>query len=233
MNIRAVVFDAVGTVMYPSPPMANVYQDAIAKHCGMQLDVERIRQTVNSALSQRGLSPDLTTDESREHQFWQDVIKELCGDHEARQACFDDLYNRFQHPESWSCFEDVPECINRLLADDVTMAIASNFDSRLHPVLDGLAPLSPIPHRFVSSEIGWRKPAQHFFQHVCDQLQLHPASILFVGDGLTNDVLGAHQAGCRSVWIRRGKAAAKSAPAGTLVVTSLTTIPSIAQENQL
>ena len=97
--IRAVVFDAVWTVIYPSPGITEVYQQAFARHCNLRLSAVHIRNTLNSALSRRSRDSDLRTDELSEHNFWYELISRLCGDHPGRQACFDDLYEGFQRPD--------------------------------------------------------------------------------------------------------------------------------------
>ncbi len=227
MSMRAVVFDAVGTVMYPFPSVAELYQASIADHCGLQLPTDEIRQTINSALQQRSQEDSLRTDESTEFRFWNALIFQLCAGHPGQQACFDDLYDRFQQSHHWRCFSDVAECLRQLQDSGVTTAIASNFDHRLHSVLDGLPPLSGIPHRFVSSEIGWRKPAQEFFVHVCDQLGAATEEVLFVGDDRRNDVAGAQSAGCRIAWIPRRDGAETTGLNGVRVLSSLTEVPEL------
>ncbi|MCH2200728.1 MAG: HAD family hydrolase [Fuerstiella sp.] len=220
--IRAVVFDAVWTVIYPRPGITEVYQQAVARHCNLQLSAVHIQNALDSALSQRSRDSDLRTDELSEHNFWSQLIDRLCGDHPGRHACFDDLYEGFQRPDRWRCYEDAADSIDGLKEAGITMAIASNFDQRLHMVLDGHDPLSSIPHRFVSSEIGWRKPAHLFFEHVCRHLNERPESVLFVGDDLQNDVLGAQRAGCQSAWIRRKPGGSEPIPAGTIAIEKLT-----------
>lgn len=225
MNIRFVVFDAVGTVMYPTPGVADTYQAAMVRHCGLELPADQIRDAVNSALRQRSEEDSLRTDEAAEYQFWHQLIDQLCAGHSGQQACFEDLYSRFQQPDSWKCFDDVAACLAELRAAELGIAIASNFDQRLHRVLDGLPPLSEIDHRFVSSEIGWRKPAEPFFDHVCERLNASPDEVLFVGDDLQNDVFGARRAGCATAWIRRNLADKEPVPDGTLALSALTEIP--------
>ena len=227
--IRAVVFDAVWTVMYPSPGVAEVYQSAVARHCNLQLPTDHIRDVVDLAIRKRSTDDGLRTDESTEYRFWNQLVQSLCGDHPGRQACFEDLYHCFQRPENWRCFHDVADSIDGLQRAGVTTAIASNFDQRLHRVLDGLAPISAVPYRFISSEIGWRKPAQSFFRHVCRHLNEDPGNVLFVGDDLKNDVLGARRAGCQSAWIRRGGDCkiSQPAPVDTILLTELTHLPAL------
>ncbi len=227
--IRAVVFDAVGTVMNPSPPVADVYKAALAQHCQIHQSGKEIGNVVRQALNQRSEEPSLQTDEGAEREFWWQLIQGLCGEHPQFEACFDDLHAQFGEPSNWACFDDVADCIQSLRAHGQTIAIASNFDSRLHSVLNGLIPLADVDQRFVSSQIGFRKPAKEFFEAVCNQLSVQPDQVLFVGDDLRNDVIGASRAGCHSAWICRQPNVPNGVPADSTWISSLRQVTEVVQ----
>ena len=54
-----------------------------------------------------------------------------------------------------------------------------------------------------SSGIPYRKPHPSIFQLAINHFQLAPYEILFVGDSLSLDILGAHQVGMKTAWINR------------------------------
>src|SRR5262249_42098969 len=54
---------------------------------------------------------------------------------------------------------------------------------------------------FASHEIGLRKPERAAFEHVCSELGLAPASILFFDD-LPENVHGARAAGLEAILVR-------------------------------
>ncbi len=54
-----------------------------------------------------------------------------------------------------------------------------------------------------SEEAGCTKPDRRIFALALAQGQSHPAETVFVGDSWRTDVLGAQQAGIRSVWFNR------------------------------
>ncbi len=63
----------------------------------------------------------------------------------------------------------------------------------------------------VSGEIGIGKPDPRVFRHALKKLDLPTESVLMVGDSLGSDIVGAHSAGMRSIWVNRdGKASDKS-----------------------
>lgn len=221
--VQAVVFDAVGTVMYPAPSVADAYRDAIERHFGVRINLQHIRDTTRTALQQRSATPDLKTDEAAERDFWAQLVHQLCpvNDPAKATACFEDLFDHFARPSSWECFPEVRSVVPQLQAAELGLAIASNFDRRLNTVCDGLPPLKEISHRFISSVVGCRKPAPEFFSAVCSGLQVQPQNVLFVGDDLINDVQGALQAGMQAAWVAR-QANTEAPPKHCHVLSTLT-----------
>jgi HAD superfamily hydrolase (TIGR01549 family) len=95
------------------------------------------------------------------------------------------------------------------------LGIASNFDCRLHGLVEKMTELRPITHLLISSEIGWRKPAPEFFAAMCRQAGSPPEHVLYVGDDPVNDYEGAKAAGVRVVMLDSGGRA--NAPARTCI----------------
>jgi putative hydrolase of the HAD superfamily len=67
---------------------------------------------------------------------------------------------------------------------------------RLHDVTDCIV---------VSADHGADKPEPSIFLAAAQRLGVSPESILFVGDHVENDVLGAQAVGMHAAWIRRGR----------------------------
>ena len=220
-DIQAVVFDAVGTVMFPVPTVADAYRVAIAEHCRYEIAADVVKAAVTEGLKSRSADGDLATNEQAEREFWADLIRQLCPCSEGFQACFYTLFEHFAKPTSWKCFPDVAELLSGLAKLDLKLAIASNFDSRLNTVCDGLGDLAGISCRIISSQVGFRKPAPEFFSAVVDILNIPAENILLVGDDLINDVQGAVNAGFQSAWICRSPSKDINVPDGVLMLTDL------------
>lgn len=189
--------------MYPSPSVATVYQTAIARHCGIDVEPELVRSTIGHALRGRSNSADLTTSEEAERSFWAGLIHSLCPSQDGFQSCFDELFEHFGSSDNWKCFPDVGGIVERLQEHGVKVAIASNFDNRLNSVCDGLADLQFVDCRIVSSLVGYRKPAPQFFDAVVAQLGVDTQNILMVGDDVVNDIRGALKSGLQAALIDR------------------------------
>ena len=203
-NIRAVIFDAVGTLIHPVEPVADSYCRVIERHVGRQLNRQDVQKVVRDELRGRSAGPDeadLATSEADELRFWQHLVHQLCPSPDHSQACFDELFAYFAAPDAWRCFDDSVDVLNVLNRRDLQLAVGSNFDLRLHDVCDALMPIFGLTQRIVSSEIGWRKPARQFFLAAAAQLGCQPGQILMVGDDFQNDVVGAIRAGCQAVWL--------------------------------
>ena len=203
--IRAVAFDAVGTLIYAMPSVSDIYCRLLGQLSGQAVDAERVQSVLSQRLSERSIDVDLRTSEVCEREFWFELVAELVPDRNRRLVCFDALYRHFAESAHWRCYDDVEACFASLRAQNLQIVMASNFDERLHTVCAGLHELKSVSNCIVSSEVGWRKPALQFFDIVCQRTQCAPEEILFVGDDPLNDIQGAIAAGMSAAWIdRRG-----------------------------
>jgi putative hydrolase of the HAD superfamily len=196
-DIKAIFFDAVGTLIHPDPPAAKVYAQVGRRH-GSRLDLTTIRQRFADAFARQeelDLAGGLQTSEEGEYRRWRQIVAEVLDDVRDGAACFEELYRHFSLPGAWRCEEGVAEVADTLARRGLLLGIASNYDHRLRTVLAGLPQLRVFSHVVISSEVGWRKPARQFFDAACALLHLPARQVLFVGDDFINDYQGAEQAG--------------------------------------
>ncbi len=217
---RCIAFDAVGTLITPVPPPGEVYFQAACR-AGSRLTAGEIATRFklafrNSELAdaKAGEELRLLTSETRERERWTQIVAEVIDDIADTTACFEELFAHFARPQAWRCFDEVPELLARLQSDGYSVAIASNFDRRLHDVCSGFPTLEAIQTRVISSEVGHRKPGRKFFDALVAQAGCDPANVLMVGDDRANDFEGARSAGLGAVLInrRRQPRAGRSAP---------------------
>jgi putative hydrolase of the HAD superfamily len=204
---RCIAFDAVGTLIEPVPPASHVYYQA-AQRFGSRLAPDDIARRFKQAFHQSEQGDGTAagghvTSEDRERKRWREIVSRVIDDIPSPAACFLELFEHFARPGSWSVFPDVAATLARLEASGYRLAIASNFDRRLHAVCDGLAPLDRLGLRIISSEVGHRKPSAGFFKALADQAACSPEEILMIGDDQTNDVDGARKAGLHAVRLNR------------------------------
>jgi len=200
--LRAVLFDAVGTLIYPEPPVAVVYADVGRRH-GVSFAPDEIAVRFHEAL--RKHAPAHRTSESTEHRRWSRVVAEVFVEMRDTSALFDELWRHFADHRHWRVYDDVPEAWRELEGRGLILGIASNFDDRLRAIVARLPPLHAARELHVSSRLGFAKPHPGFFQAIAESLQLHPGQLLLVGDDRNLDFHAARRVGWHSLLLRRDK----------------------------
>ena len=185
-GIRAVFFDAVGTLIHPEPPVAEVYQ-AVGRRHGSRLDVGGVAARFARAFAaeeQADCRSGQRTDEERERRRWQAIVAAVLDDVDDPSGCFRELHEHFGRPAAWACPAGTTEALHDLAVRGYVLGVASNFDRRLRSVAGGLAPLRAVRHLVISSEIGYRKPAAPFFEEVCQRARCLCRLDALVGKGV-------------------------------------------------
>lgn len=197
---RAVFFDAVGTVLHPHPGAPAIYAEAAARY-GLAADsgviLTRFREAfrIEEAADERA---NWVTSEERELARWKAIVRATLPG--APDECFGELYYHFARPEAWRVPDDAPALFDHLTGRGLRLGLASNYDSRLEPVLAGRPELTPLAEMVVvSSRVGVRKPGAGFFERLTELAGCRPDEVVLVGDDYENDYLGATAAGMRAV----------------------------------
>jgi putative hydrolase of the HAD superfamily len=202
-HIRCVLFDAVGTLIYPDPPVTRVYVDE-ARRFGSALTDDEIAARFRAALS-RHSSGGGPTSETNEQARWSrivaDTLSDLSADHS--EQIFERLWNHFGRSEHWRLYEDVEPTLAALRGRGFELGIASNFDRRLLNIVSGNSVLAACVYVFMSSEVGYSKPSLDFFRSLERRLGLRADELALVGDDEINDVQGAAEAGWMAIRLDR------------------------------
>jgi putative hydrolase of the HAD superfamily len=197
--IRAVFFDAVGTLIHPHPSPGEVYA-LVGRRWGSRLPLDAIVPRFRLAFAREDeidREAGWRTSEAREIERWRRIVGTVLDDVTDPEGCFQELREHFARPEVWRCESGVETVFAALAARGLVVGVASNFDGRLRRVLAGLPPLRSVWRLVISSEMGWRKPAPEFFSGLCRVTGLAGDEILMVGDDPVNDGAGAEAAGLR------------------------------------
>jgi putative hydrolase of the HAD superfamily len=198
--IEWVVFDAVGTLIFADPPVHMAYH-RVGRKSGSEITPPLASQRFKEAMAAKPVT--LETSPQLEVEFWKSLVARVLPDANHPEGCFQRLWEHFAMPASWGVYADVEETLGELKARGIQVAVASNFDQRLHSVMNGHPDLKPIGKRFISSEIGWKKPSPRFFEAIVKDLGCPAGSILMVGDDEAADIQPALAAGFRAVHINR------------------------------
>jgi len=207
----AIVFDAVGTVIYPHPSVKDVYCFFADRH-GLNMDRQEIGDRIQIAWQQAldAASPIAEDTELKwltshcgERSFWLRFVQSVFPQSGPVHGLFEDLWEHFAQAEHWRLYADVIPAWESLIERGLTVHVASNFDARLHAIGAELFPRELVTNVWTSAEIGWRKPSRYFFDHVVWQLGGVAHPLVYVGDQWRLDVLPARSRGLGAVQIDR------------------------------
>lgn len=193
-GIKAITFDVGGTLIEPWPSVGHVYCD-VARQFGIEaLPADVTAAFVDAWRSRKNFG--YTRDE------WFSLVG-LSFRREIDRELFDAIYHRFTRAEAWRVYDDVEPALRLLRQKGFKLAVISNWDERLEPLLIALGLRSWFDALFISLEIGFHKPQPEIFDHAAHALNLPPQQILHIGDSEREDLLGARNAGFHSAKIAR------------------------------
>jgi putative hydrolase of the HAD superfamily len=204
-DVSAVVFDVVGTLVEPDPPVSEAYARAAARHGIVRdpADIEKLfraawkRQEAIDAAAPRPYA----TCRAREAERWRSIVDDVFAGAPAGAAIFAELWEHFGRVGAWRPLARGAALVERAVAAGCTIVLASNFDERLYAIAGRMEPLCRADHVFPSAEIGWRKPAPEFFRVIERRVGCPPERLLLVGDDPVLDVAAARRAGWRALAI--------------------------------
>jgi putative hydrolase of the HAD superfamily len=231
--VRAVTLDAAGTLIAVAEPVGETYARVAARH-GLRLSVAEAEAGFRRALAaQPPLAfPHSAESERREREraWWYAVVRGALGattpDDGLEMACAE-LFAHYADPRAWRVFPEVPRVLEQLRARGALLAVVSNFDGRLVPLLAALGLSQRVDAIVHSSEAGSAKPDPGIFRAALARLGVPPADALHVGDDPAADVTGARRAGLGTALVdRRGQRPA--VPEGVPVLRSLDELPGLA-----
>lgn len=210
-KIEAVTFDVGGTLIEPWPSVGHVYAEVAARHGLAHADPVSLNRQF--AFAWRAKS-NFDYSESA----WLELVKQTFGRFGSSlpEHFFPDLYGRFAEPDTWRVYDDVWPALDRLASDGLKLAVISNWDDRLRPLLKRLKLESYFEVIVISGEVGFQKPSPVIFEQALRRLGLPARAVAHVGDSVNEDLEGARAAGLRAVLISRGGRTADQADLDSL-----------------
>lgn len=206
--LRAVLFDAAGTLIRPHERVGEVYARAARAH-GVELPAWRVQDAFARVL--RGAPemafPDATPGEIPAHEraWWREIVRQTFRAADGSvvfddfEAFFDGVFAHYARSEAWTTLPGARDALQALRARGLRTGLVSNFDGRLPAILEGLglAPLFDVV--VLPRDAGAAKPTPRIFLHALERLGVAPADAVYVGDHAEHDVAGALGAGLRAI----------------------------------
>lgn len=212
---EGLLLDAMGTLIGLRRSVGSTYAAFAAEH-GVIVKAEAINAVfpklfrASPPLAFPGLEGDALL--AAEQTWWIELIGaslKACGHNEPLPPALGPaLFQHFATAEPWQVYADVAEHLQRWRAAGLKLAVVSNFDQRLHPLLEQLQLATLLDAVVVSSQVGAAKPDPRPFQQALQLLDLPAEAAWHIGDS-PEDEAGARAAGVRCVLIERRQ------PAGT------------------
>lgn len=206
--IRAVLFDAAGTLIELREPVGKTYARAAAEQ-GVSISARRMADAFRRvfAATEALVFPNATPEQlpALERDWWRRVVRStfLAADSARRvpdfDACFDGLWRRYASPEAWQLRPGAAEVLDALRARGKQTAVVSNFDGRLPSLLTGLGLAKRLDAVVLPSDAGVAKPDRRIFEVALERLGVAAAAALFVGDDARCDLQGARNAGLEAL----------------------------------
>jgi len=207
MAIRAVFFDAAGTLFDSVRPIEESYAFFARKHRKI-VPTSEIQREFRACFTQAPplAFPGASSEQipALERQWWKNLVSKVFdpfGPFREFEAYFDELFAYFADAKSWKLFPDTESTLRGIKQRGLILKVVSNFDSRLFGILRGLGIENFFDSVVISSRAGYAKPAPEIFLAALKPHALQAHDALHVGDSFETDIEGARRAGLRTVWL--------------------------------
>lgn len=202
-----VFFDAVGTLLKPATPVDETYHHYGLKH-GSAISKDSIRNHFYESFKKEELkdvSLDCKTNEAREYERWESIVSECFPDLKSPALLFKNLFDHYAQPNAWDLYPGTIPVLKFLENAEINWGIASNFDLRLQSIVRSKLELCNCKWLIISSLVGYKKPSNHFFEHLKTSSRISFDKILMVGDSPENDIHPAKELGMQTFEIKEGQ----------------------------
>lgn len=208
--IKAIFFDAVGTLFY-LPKSVGWHYSKVAR--GLHLDLDEHALDKAFAAAWQKMPPRHAIDGPRENDdkdWWRELVDLILDDvapslgEADRDNFFEVAYEHFAEAGVWELYPEVIDVLEEL-QPQFRLAVISNFDGRLRIILEQLGISKFFHHVFISSEIGADKPDPEIYRRALKFLELPANQALHVGDDPERDGKAASAAGLSILQLDRPK----------------------------
>jgi putative hydrolase of the HAD superfamily len=223
VKLRAVLLDALGTLLELEPPAPRLRAELGAR--GVAIAEAEADAALHVEIAYYRAHHDEAVDVAALADLRDRCTAVLAGALPEHARGAPDLRGALLASLRFRPYPEVPGVLAALRAAGLRLVVVSNWDVSLHEALatTGLAPL--VDGAISSAEAGAAKPATPVFERALALAGgVEPAAAVHVGDDAAADVAGARAAGIAPVLVLRDGAAG---PDGATILPDLTGLPAL------
>jgi putative hydrolase of the HAD superfamily len=199
---RAVLLDALGTLVGLEPPWVPFAQALSARH-GLAIEPDEAVRVLRAEMGYYRDHCQSARDAASLAELRRQCVEVVAAELAPAELDRETLTGTLLESLRFAAYPDAPVALERLRADGVRLVVVSNWDISLHDVLEqtGLRPL--LDGVITSAEFGSGKPDPAIFEAALAVADVPASDALHVGDSVEEDVVGARAAGIDSVLLVR------------------------------
>ncbi|MDY6805755.1 MAG: HAD-IA family hydrolase [Cyanobacteriota bacterium] len=207
-----IFLDAVGTLFDVRGSVGEAYA-VLASRWGVKVDATVLNKAFFNSFK---TSPAMAFPEAElreipqlEYDWWEAIAHttfQTAGLYDRFSdfsAFFAELYDYFATAEPWYLYDDVKPALEQWRNKGETLAIVSNFDSRIYRVVEALELADYFSNVTISTEAGAAKPNPKIFTTALRINACLPEEVLHIGDSFSADYRGALGVGIKAIWLNR------------------------------
>jgi putative hydrolase of the HAD superfamily len=195
---RAVLLDALGTLLRLEPPAPRLVRELRERH-GIEVSEREAALAVRAEIAYYRANLHRGVDAAGLQ-----AVRAECAALVARELVIEqDVHDALLAAIVFTPFDEVPETLRRLRARGARLVVASNWDVSLHEALErtGLGEL--VDGAVCSATVGTAKPAPQVFERALEIAGVPASDAIHVGDDVEADVEGARAMGIEPVLVLR------------------------------
>lgn len=210
-KFNLITFDITGTLLTFNKSVGEIYSDA-AKCFGITVEPTKITASFNKYMSEMshqhpnyGLYSGIGW-----HKWWKMVVLKSFKDNGENskniEQLSDFLIDSFSKKNQWKLVDGSVDILDYLRKKDIHIGVISNYDPRLHKLLDDIGINKYFTFVITSYEAGFMKPDEQIFKEAQKKytdlgFKFDKNTTVHIGDSFTCDYCGAKNAGWRAALI--------------------------------
>ncbi len=205
-RVKAVFFDAAGTLFETRGSVGEIYQH-FAERYGGRSDPRQLQEGFKRAFAEiepLAFPPGTPGEEVRagERAWWRQLVARVFAEEPPLrdfEGFFEEVFAAFAGASCWRLMEGTEGVLIELRRRVYRLGVISNFDTRLFPLLDALGLRGYFETVQLSTLSGAAKPSPQIFATALAAFDLPAGEACHVGDHPREDLLGALDAGMRAI----------------------------------